>query len=482
MLRRAIARRSVRPAINNLSGCEESKVETPQTSQRFCTNLAALGSLVVSIACLWALCALHPSKGANLEIAFLYVLLSSALGALSFWLFAPGMGRAFAVRTTRLASSWILVPPMVLLFRADSVLCVCAGILVGATFVLALIERQDSRGCASSSRGDSLQFQLFQTEAFSVLPPWTTLLLSFLLFATAFAVARMWLLPAVVSAAISAGIAAFRWTSLNEENPVSEDSMAHHAKRSGMIAVTSIVITSMLLVPQQVKVAQAEDLRAMQALLQALDGTAYHSRGHAAHAALQAEIAGVPRVFLWPKLPRKIHVLVAPPIVDEARVIRRSLDIPFDGPYIYTEQLDVGRKTKPLTAHGTPLKVKISSIDGNPISMEARQRLAPPIDLASCRAIQVTIKTVRPQVVIGLGMTLANTSVPHTPQLSLAEQPLKADMASKSAVGEQTQTFPIPASTRLQAFNQIIIQVIRTPMTTERGARIAIERFILLPR
>lgn len=453
-----------------------------RTSTKFRTHLGACGSVAVSTAGIWLLCSLEPPSAPTLATAALYVLLSVTLGIAAFLTLAPAIGKDVLRIGSRLAISWVVIPPAALLLRADSRLCVCAGMLIGATFALAMVEEPDRTDSSSLAARPSLQFKLFKGETSSALPPWPTVLLSCLLYATALATAKRYLLLAACLGAIAAALAGFRWASFNKESAFFNRSLAHQTTRLIVITVASIVITSTLLIPKQVKLAQAEDWSRLQALARVLAGPAHHVRGHTESPSPPAQAAGVPKVLLWPVLPKKTQALVVPPPALKDRVVRRSLTIPFDGPYIYTDPALHNLRTKALVVHGTPLKVKVSSVNGNPISMEARQRIAPAINLSSCRAIEVSIRIEYPPTAIALGVTLADTTLPHNPHLSLATQPIKPEPAIKSGARQETLTFPIPAATRLEAFNLIMVWVLRKPTTAQRGAHIAIENFTLLPR
>jgi hypothetical protein len=331
-------------------------------------------------------------------------------------------------------------------------------------------------------REPGLRFALFEAEASPSLPPWTALLLSVLIFATIFALGREWMAAAMLLGAVCAAMAGFRWSRLQPSATAVDAGRAREARRLAALVLASIVVTSTLLMPERVQQAQAEDLRAMQALMHALRGpkaVAKKSKGHRAAAA--ADLSGVPKVFLWAEPPKKARVLMAPPLADKARVIHRSLVIPFSGPYIYAEVAGLGLRTKPLVAKGSPLKLKVSSVDGSPISMVARQRLATPIDVASCGAIEVTVRQGEPATAAGLGLVLSDTGERHGAQLRLAAKPLPKDSLGRVAAGEQTVRFAVPEGVKLRSFDQMEV-LVRRPGVLQRGARMAVESFTLLPR
>lgn len=440
-------------------------------------RLAGLESVAASMGSLCIFCWMEPPRGASLATAFLYVLLSCGVGALNFWLLGPRRERGFGRMTARLAMSWVVVPPAVLLLRADSRLSVMAGVLMGATFALAVTEGRTGQPGGPEMRETGLRFQLFGTEAWSALPPWPVWLLSVLIYATMFALGRQWLLAGMVLGAVCAAMTGFRWSGLHEGREAVGSSMRHEVRRLAGIALAAIVVTATLMMPERVKEAQAADAQAMRAMMHALRGPAKVGKKHAGHRAA-TDMAGVPKVFLWPEPPKKARALVAPPVAEKARVIHRSMVIPFSGPYIYMEFAALGQRTKPLVAKGSPLKLKVTSVDGSAISMVGRQRLATPIDVVSVRAIEVKIRQIAPLTAVGLGLVLSDTGERHGPQLRLAMEPLPEGAGAR----EQTVRFSVPAEGRLRSFDQMEVLVKRTARTSQRGARLAIESFTLLPR
>ena len=453
-------------------------------SGRIQAHLVALDSIAVSTACLWILCLLNPPHAGGLARASFYVLLSCGIGALNFWVLGPRRERGFGRMMARLAMSWVVVPPAVLLLRADSWLCVFAGVLMGATFALAMADGREWPAGVPGLREPGLRFALFEAEASPSLPPWTALLLSVLIFATVFALGREWLVAALVLGAVCAAMAGFRWSKLQEGATVVDAGKAREARRLAALVLASIVVTSTLLMPERVKQAQAEDLRAMQAMMHALQGPAAAAKKPKGRHAGSVDLAGVPKVFLWPEPPKKARVLMAPVVADKARVIHRSLVIPFSGPYIYTEV--AGLRTKPLVAKGSPLKVKVSSVDGSPISMVARQRLATPIDVASCGVIEVTVRQGVPATATGLALVLSNTGERHGAQVRLATEPLARELLPEEglegmAAGEQTVRFAVPEGAKLRSFDQMEV-LVRRLGALPHGARMVVESFTLRPR
>lgn len=113
--------------------------------------------------------------------------------------------------------------------------------------------------------------------------------------------------------------------------------------------------------------------------------------------------------------------------------------------------------------------------------MVARQRLATPIDVASCGAIEVTVRQGDPATATGLGLVLSDTRERHGARLKLATRPLKREGLGGLAAGEQTVRFAVPEDAKLRSFDQMEV-LVRRPGEIGRGARLKVESFTLVPQ
>ena len=120
--------------------------------------------------------------------------------------------------------------------------------------------------------------------------------------------------------------------------------------------------------------------------------------------------------------------------------------------------------------------------------MEAYQKLAHPIDLSCCDAIQMEISSRdRFPGTVALELILIDTQSPAWPEQSLGKNDVtsipRARIWGEAALpAPETLNFPIPRGAGLQQFDEIKIVFHRARLRVDRSARISIERFVLLPR
>jgi hypothetical protein len=127
------------------------------------------------------------------------------------------------------------------------------------------------------------------------------------------------------------------------------------------------------------------------------------------------------------------------------------------------------------------------STDRRPLSMEAHQNLGTLIDLDCCSTIQVAIRNAdRYPETISLELVLTNTSLPGKPSQSLGSIMVKSTRpwqlyGDRPPVAE-TLIFKVPANSAIRRFDDVTIVFRLDTARAELGAKIAIERFVLVPR
>jgi len=196
-------------------------------------------------------------------------------------------------------------------------------------------------------------------------------------------------------------------------------------------------------------------------------------------------------IVLWAKQ-QTLTPLVAPaPVLGNYRLgISRSADplvVPFSGVYWFFKAPDVRPPKGSREAHGSAELVTTRSTDRRPLSMEAHQNLGALIDLNCCSRIQVAIRnTDRYPETVSLELILTDTSLPKRPFQSLGGVMVKSTRpwrlyGDRPAVSE-TLTFAIPAHSMINRFDEVTIVFRLDPARADFGAKIGIERFVLIPR
>jgi hypothetical protein len=121
-----------------------------------------------------------------------------------------------------------------------------------------------------------------------------------------------------------------------------------------------------------------------------------------------------------------------------------------------------------------------------PLKMEAVQNLGPPIRLARCREVQVTVEN-RDNVrgPIAVGVVLTDASAPRRPSVSLGQQTILStepgQFTVKLAPVNEVMRFAVPDTAPLRKFNQITVEYFSAPEHWQLGARVAIDQFELIP-
>ena len=111
------------------------------------------------------------------------------------------------------------------------------------------------------------------------------------------------------------------------------------------------------------------------------------------------------------------------------------------------------------------------------MEMEAHQKLDPPVSVHCCTQIQLAIQnTDLYPGTVSLELILIDTTVP----INLV-QSLGTVAAGPPSPSHQVLSFRIPSITALQKFDEIKVVFHRAQLRADKSARIAIERFVLLP-
>ncbi|HVO97965.1 MAG TPA: hypothetical protein VMT15_07850 [Bryobacteraceae bacterium] len=164
------------------------------------------------------------------------------------------------------------------------------------------------------------------------------------------------------------------------------------------------------------------------------------------------------------------------------------LSIPFYGAYWFFKFPDSQPPLSSYVTHGTPVQMSFRAPDRRPLLMEAHQNLGKLISLECCREIRIEIRNADPfpgtvwvELVLidtidtregqQASLSLGRTPVTSAPEPDAASPPMK-----------ETLTFPIPAHPSIKRFDELAIRFPRQRTRADRSAKIAIERFVLVPR
>jgi len=135
---------------------------------------------------------------------------------------------------------------------------------------------------------------------------------------------------------------------------------------------------------------------------------------------------------------------------------------------------------------GNPSTLSFSTTDHWPLNMEAHQKLDQPIDLNCCSQVQVEIRNAdRYPGTVSLELVAMATDSPGAPAVSLGTAQVQSAPDLKSdpvaAVPEMLQ-FSISEDEALGACNELKVVFRRDRSRADKSARVAIERFVLVPK
>lgn len=218
-------------------------------------------------------------------------------------------------------------------------------------------------------------------------------------------------------------------------------------------------------------------------------GAGASKRAVPAHTEAASHVPGsFPGVILWPEI-QPVTMLVEPLPAGGAGFATPAhpLSIPFGGEYWMYRWLTFQRPPpNSFFERGTPDHLSFATTDRWPLQMEAHQKLEQSIDVACCGKIRIEILnadrypgtvSLELMLVDSQGQTTTRESLGLAPVLSAPD--LKSDPVTAVA---ETLEFTLPGGGALQVFNELQVMFRRARNRADKSARVAIQRFILVPR
>jgi hypothetical protein len=188
-------------------------------------------------------------------------------------------------------------------------------------------------------------------------------------------------------------------------------------------------------------------------------------------------------VILWPEV--QPHTILVPPLPSFGPRLFQNrsatpLSIPFYGAYWFLRAPHTRPPKDSYQTHGNPAVLRaFVSTDNRPLRMEAHQNFGRLIELRCCSRIGIAIRNAdRYFGTVSLELTLVNTIAAGRPSISLGNNGVKSTGGQPV---EELMTFPVPANAAIRHFDEIAVRFELGQPRTDRSARIAIERFILVP-
>jgi hypothetical protein len=198
---------------------------------------------------------------------------------------------------------------------------------------------------------------------------------------------------------------------------------------------------------------------------------------------------GFPGVILWPEL-KPVPTLIAP-LPPQGRgwstaANVRPLSIPFSGEYWMFRWPYARPPQNSYFQRGNPAALSFSTTDHRPMQMEAHHKLEQTVDLRCCSRIQLELRNAdRYPGTVTVELVLLNSELLKPGAQSLG----RALVASMPDIGKdpvtpvaETLNFAIPDAPTIEAFDEFKVVFLRDRRRMDKSAKIAIDRFILVPR
>jgi hypothetical protein len=186
-----------------------------------------------------------------------------------------------------------------------------------------------------------------------------------------------------------------------------------------------------------------------------------------------------PGVILLPALKPNATLLIpvpAPPREFGAPLVQ-PMGIPFSGEYWMFRWPATRPPPGAVIRRGNAAELSFHTTDGWPMEMEAHQKLEPPVEIKCCSEIQLAIQnTDQYPGTISLELILIDLTAATNPAQSLG-----AIAAGSPSLSVQLLRFPIPRVAAIGKFDEFKVVFRRAQLRADRSARIAIERFVLVP-
>lgn len=159
------------------------------------------------------------------------------------------------------------------------------------------------------------------------------------------------------------------------------------------------------------------------------------------------------------------------------------ISIPFYGAYWFFKLPDTKPPADSFRTHGSPAEMTFFAPDSRPLIMEAHQDLGKLISLDCCREIRIQIRNAdRYPGTVSMELVLVNSREGQKGEVSLGRAPVTSAPGDPDSPMKETLTFPIPQRPPIRQFDELTIRFPRQRQRINRSAKIAIERFILVPR
>lgn len=397
------------------------------------------------------------------------------------------------VRAACVAALW--VPAWVLFVETSSLLMIAAAAICVACLGVFLkqceVEAAESSVQAAPHIAGTPFFFKEGLLARALLPSLVLVLVLDIVFAL---VATRWFIASSVAAGVFAGV--LGWRAARPSVAGVETRAILSTGRQNILAVAAFMVTLVALLPY---------LR-----VSTRGGFANPFSGIETKSPVAAKSAapssGYTGVILLP-LTEMQKKIIAPPVKRDLEPhfgvkIAEPMEIPFDGQYWYFKWPEKKPRPTARVVRGSSTKTQVSSSDRYPLTMEAHQKLAQPLDLGCCSAMALVVEN-NDQLSGAISLELwvkkqadaktaakarinavAPEAAPHylgTVVIPSSELPIAQRPNASGKVQEETLRFPVPSAMDGTLFDEITVVMRTAPERGRMGAKVAVKKFVLEP-
>jgi hypothetical protein len=164
------------------------------------------------------------------------------------------------------------------------------------------------------------------------------------------------------------------------------------------------------------------------------------------------------------------------------------LSIPFFGVYWIFKAPAVRPPENSLQARGSPSEHTFRSTDHRPLIMVAKQNFGVSIYLKCCREIQMAINNADTyRWTVSIELILVDSTLPGKPSQSLGMSPVKSAppwtiYGDRPPAQPEVLSFAIPPNATIRSFDEVTVRYQLDAPRMDTAAKVAIERFVLVPR
>ncbi len=449
---------------------EQNKVQDDPAKLLFLTAIGTVAARGVTL----RLCKGPFLRGgqAGVEEAIKFVLAAAATGEAVMWLGWQLQGEMPRTERERLswnaAVGWVFLPSVIILARARLWMSLVAVMVVVAVVMLSL--RREIPAWEEEEESDERTLRyLYGTPA---LRGWRGVIPAAVLAQVALALAvGRWMVTACVLLGVAAAMTAWRWSAAaKEKKKPSKRRLWARLVAAMLVAFVTTVMTQVALP----KLGVYEEMAPKIAKADTKTST-YFS------------------VVLLAPVDKKV---VAPKLVPTAQNAMRGrlakpMIIPFNGPYWYFEPPLVRPGSEAQVMHGRSTEQNPHTLDGSMLLMEAHQALKQPVDVSSCREIDVALTNAETRLgKIMVGVMLRDSLGDKRQILMLRDQPLvsseETEIDPHRVPVDETLRFPVEQrgvgtmGKRLTRFDDITVLFVREGRLTT-GSKVAVRAFTLEP-